>query len=243
MAKKYSQDKSKKKGIITGGVGAVLGLLIYSSVFPTGSFLSKLIMVIVTVICASLGYIMGSGLDTTKEAPKSRKAVRSANPQVDMLIEKGQDLLSQIRKENERIPDPKLSRLMDEMESIAGKIYKVVEERPEKAPQVRRFMEYYLPTTLNMLKSYRRLSSSGMDSKKAEETLVKIENAMEVIIGAFKKQLNTLYRDDILDVSADMSVLETLLKQDKLIDDNTALEGNSKPSNLGGSSAFATKEE
>lgn len=40
-----------------------------------------------------------------------------------------------------------------------------------------------------------------------------------------------------------MSVLETLLKQDKLIDDNTALEGNSKPSNFSGSSAFATKEE
>ena len=50
-----------------------------------------------------------------------------------MLIEKGQDLLSQIRKENERIPDPKLSRLMDEMESITGKIYKVVEERPESS--------------------------------------------------------------------------------------------------------------
>ena len=68
---------SLKKGVITGGIGAVLGLLIYSSIFPTGSFLSKLIMVIVTLICASLGYIMGSGLDTTKEAPKSRKAVRN----------------------------------------------------------------------------------------------------------------------------------------------------------------------
>ena len=243
MAKKYSQDKSKKKGVITGGIGAVLGLLIYSSIFPTNSFLSKLIMVAITVLSAFIGYVMGSGLDTTKQAPKSRKAVRSTNPQVDMLIEKGQDLLSQIREENRRIPDPTLSRLMDEMESIAGKIYKVVEERPEKAPQVRRFMEYYLPTTLNMLKSYRRLSSSGIDAEKSKETLVKIENAMQVIIEAFKKQLATLYRDDILDVGADMSVLETLLKQDKLIDENTALEGNSKPSHFSGNSAFATKEE
>ena len=55
-----------------------------------------------------------------------------------------------------------------------------------------------------------------VQGREAQELRQKIESALEVVLGAFKKQLNTLYQDDILDISTDIDVLETMLKQDSL---------------------------
>ena len=38
-----------------------------------------------------------------------------------------------------------------------------------------------------------------------------------MVVGAFEKQLNTLYQDDMMDISTDIDVLETLLRQDGLV--------------------------
>ncbi len=223
MAKKYRQDKSKTKGIITAAASAGAVAVIYSSIFSVGSFLSFIVMAALAALGGFLGYTVGSGLDTTQESPKSRAAVKkTGSPQVDMIIEKGSGLLLEIRRENERIPDPVITKQLDELESVAGKIFRAVEEQPEKAPQIRRFLEYYLPTTLSMLKNYRRIEEQKLSSEKAEQTLKSIENAMGVVLGAFKKQLDMLYRDDFLDLSADMQVMETILKQDNLIDEGVS---------------------
>ena len=223
MAKKYRQDKSKKKGLITAAASAGAVAVIYSSVFSVGSFLSFIAMAGLAALGGFFGYAVGSGLDTTQEAPKSRAAVhKTGNPQVDMIIEKGSELLLEIRRENERIPDPVITRQVDELESITGKIFKAVREQLHKAPQIRRFLEYYLPTTLNMLKNYRRIEDQKLSSEEAKQMLKNIENAMDIVLGAFKKQLDMLYRDDFLDLSADMQVMETILKQDNLIDENVS---------------------
>ena len=102
------------------------------------------------------------------------------------------------------------------MESITNKIFRTVIEQPDKAPQIRRFMDYYLPTTLKMLRGYRKMDERKVSGQEAENVKDKIESAMDVVIGAFKKQLNTLYQNDILDISTDIDVLETMLKQDGL---------------------------
>ena len=141
---------------------------------------------------------------------------KTGNEQVDQLIERGRGILKEIVEENRLIPDPELSRQIDEMESITNKIFRTVIEQPDKAPQIRRFMDYYLPTTLKMLRGYRKMDERKVSGQEAENVKDKIESAMDVVIGAFKKQLNTLYQNDILDISTDIDVLETMLKQDGL---------------------------
>lgn len=46
---------------------------------------------------------------------------------------------------------------------------------------------------------------------------------MDVVLSAFKKQLDTLYHDNMLDISTDIDVLETMLKQDSLIGQGVAM--------------------
>lgn len=224
MAKRYSQTKSPFKGILVGGLAAVVAALIYKGIFPLNGFGRFLTMGGVSLLVGYIGYVMGSGLDTTKEAPRQKEMPITGNAEVDRVVRRGQDMLAAIRRENDRIPDPVLSRQMDEMDSVANKIFKQVIDTPEKAPQIRRFMDYYLPTTLKMLTGYRRIEEERVSGRYAEDTKQKIEDAMDVVLSAFKKQLNTLYQNDMLDISTDIDVLETMLKQDSLLENGQTIQ-------------------
>jgi len=155
-----------------------------------------------------------------EEAARKSQTASSAtgHPEVDELILRGQQLLYKIREENERLPDPVISEQIDAIEGVANRIFQAVMEQPEKADQIRRFMDYYLPTTLKMLSTYRRMDESAATSETVQNTLARIRESLDMILEAFYKQLSQLYEEEALDIATDIDVLETMLKQDGLID-------------------------
>lgn len=155
------------------------------------------------------------------EAEKKRRAEqspRTGDQEVDALILKGQQLLYKIREENERLPDPVISEQIDTIESISNQIFRIVIEQPEKADQIRRFMDYYLPTTLKMLSAYRRMEENNATGEQARKAQEKIRQSLDTVIGAFRKHLSQLFEEDALDIATDIDVMETMLRQDGLID-------------------------
>lgn len=157
-----------------------------------------------------------------REEEEKRREAQSisstGDKQVDELLLRGQQMLYQIRSENERLPDPVISGQIDEIESISNQIFRIVIEQPEKADQIRRFMEYYLPTTLKMLSAYRRMEENGASGEQARKTQERIRQSLDTVIAAFKKQLNQLFEEEAIDIATDIDVLETMLRQDGLID-------------------------
>lgn len=154
-----------------------------------------------------------------EEARKERERHTSTgDSQVDELLLRGQQMLYQIRSENERLPDPVISGQIDEIESISNQIFRIVIEQPEKADQIRRFMDYYLPTTLKMLSAYRRMEENNASGEQARKTQEKIRQSLDTVIAAFKKQLNQLFEEEAIDIATDIDVMETMLRQDGLID-------------------------
>ncbi len=89
-------------------------------------------------------------------------------------------------------------------------------DKPAKAPQIRKFMEYYLPTTLKMVKGYRTLGERGVTGPDAQAARQRIDDALGVVIQGCQKMLDNLYRDDVLDITTDIDVLEQMLKRDGL---------------------------
>ena len=227
---KVNQSKSPTKGKIYGFIAAGLSSLAYASLFPLYKWPHFLLLAATALIAGRLAQIMGSGLDTSKQMATMNDLPKTGNQQVDQIIERGRDILKQIVAENDKIPDPQLSRQMDELESISNKIFRTVIEKPEKAPQIRRFMDYYLPTTLKMLQGYSLMDDRKISSREALNVKAKIESAMEVVLASFKKQLDTLYQDDILDISTDIDVLETMLKQDGLGAEQLSMRGSASAS-------------
>ena len=151
-----------------------------------------------------------------REAERARATTGDA--EVDSLILRGQQMLQQVRAENDRLPDPEISAQIDQIESIANQIFKAVIEQPQKAKQIKRFMDYYLPTTLKMLVAYRRMEEGNVKGATADAARIRIRDSLNLVIEAFTKQLAKLYENDALDITTDIDVMETMLKQDGLID-------------------------
>ncbi len=132
----------------------------------------------------------------------------------DAVITTGQDMLNTIKKENAAIPDQELTEQMNNLYVKCEQIFRTVSETPSKAPQVRKFMNYYLPTTLKMLANYRTMQQRGVsygEMKEARETTV---HGMNLILTACQKQIDNLHRENMLDISTDIEVLEQMLKRD-----------------------------
>lgn len=226
MAKKPNQSTSPGRGLIAGFLTAGLTALLYSVVFPLNSIAQYALAAGLSLVTGRVASIMFSGLDTSKKAPSMEDLPVTGDDAVDRLIKRGQDLLQQIRKEDDLIPDPVLSEKIVQLENISNRIFQTVVEQPGKAPQIRRFMDYYLPTTLKMLTGYRRLNERGIRGENAQATKERIESAMDVVLGAFKKQLETLYQNDMLDITTDIDVLEAMLKQDSLLGSDFHMQKN-----------------
>ena len=159
---------------------------------------------------------------TKKPEPKpepAAKKVNTGNPEVDKIIADGYEYLRQLRIANDLIEDEAMSRRMDRMEAASADIFAYITEHPESAPQIRRFMNYYLPTTLKLLKSYDNLSRQRVKGENVRKTMFEIEGMMETIAGAFEKQHDSLFEEAAMDIAADISVMESILEQEGLSGD------------------------
>lgn len=211
-------QKKKSKAYVAAFIAVGAALVLYSMIFKLYQWQHYLIAVGVAVLVGRIVFIMAQGVDTSKKAPSQQPIEKTGDAAVDSLVDKGVQMLSEIREEDALIPDPELSDKIEKLDDVATRIFRTVADQPGKAPQIRRFMDYYLPTTLKMLKGYRKMDERQVTGQNADATRQQIQDAMDVVLKAFHKQLDTMYQDDMLDISTDIDVLETLLKQDGLLD-------------------------
>ena len=125
--------------------------------------------------------------------------------------------LGELRELNERIEDEAVSQRIDRIGTLTAGIFRVVIQKPEREQDVRKFMNYYLPTTIKLLHSYELLEDQGYQSESIVESRGKIENILDTLIKAYEKQLDRLFRDDALDIATDIDVLETMMAGDGLV--------------------------
>ncbi len=125
--------------------------------------------------------------------------------------------LREIRQLNDAIEDPTVSERIDRIGEITASIFRVVREKPEHAEEVRRFMNYYLPTTLKLLKSYSLMEKQSYQGENIQSSRKKIEQVLNTLVKAFEQQQDRLFRTEAMDVDADISVLNTMMASDGLI--------------------------
>ncbi len=122
--------------------------------------------------------------------------------------------LRDIRRANDRIADPVISAKIDRLEDLAGKIFRIVEEEPEKKPKASTFLNYYLPTTQKLLDSYADFEEAGVSGENVSQAKQRIAETMDKIVAGFERQLDQLYQSDAMDVDSDIRVMEQMLRRD-----------------------------
>lgn len=161
--------------------------------------------------------------DQKREEDKRQDAVKnagSADKEVRGIIEDGRRYIDQIKEANDAIPGEEVSRKLDRLKDVTGKIFDYVELHPEQIPEIRKFMEYYLPTTLKLLEAYKEFDSQPVQGENISTAKKEIEKTLDTINLAFENLLDNLFEDAAMDVSTDISVLNTMLAQEGLTESN-----------------------
>lgn len=162
------------------------------------------------------------------EEPIEKKPASTGNPELDKMVRDGEMAIREMKRLDENIADPGISADIVRLEQVSAKIFEEVRRSPQKLPQIRRFMDYYLPTTLKLLNAYDRMSGTGVSGENIDTTLAKVEGMMRTIVSAFEKQLDALYGADALDISTDITVLENMMAREGLTGDPLKAEDSPK---------------
>ena len=210
--------------------------LVYALLFPLRTAGQYLICAALSVVA----FVIGKALfpdkayqmpgeepkEQAKEQPKAEKKPESTgNPEIDALLKERERAVSEMRRLNDSIQDETISAQIDHLEEITGKIIDHVAAQPKKLPQIRRFLNYYLPTTLKILNAYDRMDAAGISGSNIDTTKQKVESMLTTIVQAFDRQLDALFGEEALDISTDITVMENLLAQEGLGGLNLNSEG------------------
>lgn len=98
-----------------------------------------------------------------------------------------------------------------------------MEQNPETISDVRKLMDYYLPTTIKLLEAYQDLDAQPVEGENIRVSKREIEDTLDTLNHAFEKILDDLFHRTAWDVSSDISVLNTMLAREGLKDDGINL--------------------
>ena len=200
---------------IAAAVWLLMGL-----VFP--KLLLKLPGLIVAVILSVAGYFIGSKLFPGRVIEVEEK-IETGDAQLDRDIEEGRARLENLRQANAAIPDPSISAALDRMTRAGDQIFQALGKEPQKVTMVRRFMSYYLPTAEKLMEQYRQLYAAPVKGENITSAMRRIEGSINMIADAFDKCADNLYRDNEMDIDAEIQVMKTMLTGDSLIENASGI--------------------
>ena len=166
---------------------------------------------VLTAAVSAGAYFAGTKLCPTRVV-RTLIPYATGSEDVDAMLNGIAANLDALHKLNEAIPDPQLSAAMERMEKAGRSIVETVEATPAKAKQVRRFANYYLPDAVNVLQQYAKLAKQGVQGENAASIRAEVEHNAASIATAFENQLDALYAAESMDLSADLTVLQNMLK-------------------------------
>lgn len=137
-------------------------------------------------------------------------------PELQSVIYQGKRAIADIRRLNDEIPDERISAQIDLIERLTAQIFDCVRKNPEKLSQIRQFLNYYLPTTIKLMEQYVTLQNQNVKTENITEGMQKIEDLLDKVIVAFQRQLDALFESDVVDITADIRVMEQMMASEGL---------------------------
>ncbi|MBQ7841561.1 MAG: 5-bromo-4-chloroindolyl phosphate hydrolysis family protein [Lachnospiraceae bacterium] len=147
-------------------------------------------------------------------AETGAEAVRADSTAEQQIEKEGRSYMEKLRKLNDEIPGEVISNKLYKLDDLLLRIFSVLREHPEKSQQMRKFMDYYLPTTVKLVEAYADFDRAGVQSDNILTAKTEIEKTMDTINQAFEKLLGDMYQDAAFEAAADARVLKTILAQD-----------------------------
>lgn len=168
-----------------------------------------------------------------QELLEREAAMRTADgapitPEAQAILDKGSAYIEQIRQRNAGIPGAEVSRKISQIEVIVDSIFAYAKEHPAIIDDLDQLLDYYLPVTVKLLDAYEDLDRQPVQTESIRRSKREIEETLDTLNAAFSKLLDSIFMDMTWDVSADISVLHTVLAQEGLTDNPFESKGGEK---------------
>ncbi|TFG63735.1 MAG: hypothetical protein E4H36_04875 [Spirochaetales bacterium] len=217
---KSEEEKKEKRG-----PGALFAGLLGGAVFLL--FLLLFNFTVLLSIAGGLGGLIAGALIFRKRKPDTMNIAVEGVTQtmIEEALKDGQEKLAKLRAYSAKIQHREIKDKTDSICNTTGKILDDIKKDPKDYRAARQFLNYYLDSTLKILKRYVEISSHGASSSDIQSVLKKVENTLTTIDSAFKKQLAKLMEDDVLDLDTEITVLKRTIEMEGLGEDEFQKEG------------------
>lgn len=149
-----------------------------------------------------------------QEAPAAEPSPYS--PEVQAVIQEGRTALKEMGRLYASIPNPEIRSRINELMSVSDKIIRDAIDDPADVPQIRKFLDFYLPTTIRLLNAYDRMSAQEFGGENITGSMQRIEEMLDTTIAAYKKQLDALFANQAADIQMDIDTMNTMLAREGL---------------------------
>lgn len=132
---------------------------------------------------------------------------------------KSKNFIKEINDLNTEIPDEGISNGLYETSALLKQVEDIETKFPTSSAKLDKLYEYYLPMLIKNLNQYKTLQAAQSNSS-FEDTKLKLQKNITLINEAIKTIIASLCEEDFINLSADISTLESLLKKDGLAGGN-----------------------
>ena len=154
---------------------------------------------------------------TQQQAQQPQQAQeKSYGAEVDAIIAEGKLAQKELGRLYASIPDLAIKRKIRDIMEVSDKIIQDAKDDPNDVPQIKKFLDYYLPTTIKLLNTYDRMSAQGISGENLDKSMKSITEMLDTAIEAYKRRLDSLFENQAMDIETDIQVMNTMLAREGL---------------------------
>ena len=139
----------------------------------------------------------------------------TGDEELDKQIKFARELNVRVGEVAKATPD---EAIRTSLESISASTVRIIEDVVRDTTgrnDAYTFFSYYLPTLDKLLSFYTADVGAGAN---ALESKSRIKNSLSMVASAFEKHADNMYKNEAMDIKTDISVMETMLRSEGLID-------------------------
>ncbi len=189
--------------------------LTYSILFP----LYRVQDFLIAAMLSGIVFFIGTYVISMRDKKKGMGYIDTGDRELDEMLETAVKHLNRLKFLSQNMSNVNMAEQVKQLEAVSAKIIELVRNEPNKASKASQFFDYYLPAAVKILNAYKEFEIGGQAGKNLAFSISEIETFMVKLTEAFHNILDGLYKDKTMEISIDMEVMETMLKQDQYLED------------------------
>ena len=164
----------------------------------------------------------------TKFLPKEYEEVvvhesETGNPEYDAMLKNARELLTSLSQSINTISEEDVKGSFKSILRSATGTIEHLTKHPNQIADCRKFFTYYLPTVVKVAKTYSHYDSLSTKEDTINDTLADINKSLPMLVNTFSKIFDSLFTEQNIDISSDLSAFETISNLDTNIEKGVSI--------------------